>query len=352
MLNLKLGTVISNSKVGLMPKDIEKSAKGLVILSTTTEQSLDEELETRLLKIEITHNESLARQVYLLDESKDNNNFNIWQVTDSLLQPLPVVIPFEKSLANLFSTKEERYLRDFKKVKLLIGASALFHQYQRPQGDNCIIATKKDYDLIYSLRDLISQSVNVIGTHIIDFLQIAKDMTSVNEFPTRDEIQRTLNKSSGTIKRYIKIANEKDLIRTIGRGKTQTIEVLDIPEPKSALPAPENIFSINISDPMIQVEQVINKQEGFLDHPLIIQNDPLIHNNLSNGSLDHFDSKGCDPVQTQVNSGTSGNGSSDHEVYKQKNIYIEPEIKTLSDAQVEALEERIAIMGFDNNLPH
>jgi hypothetical protein len=351
---LKLGTVIANSRVGIMPKDIEKSAKGLVIFSTTTEQDLDTELETRLLKIEITHDETLARQVYLLSDNSSDDIFKVWQCADSLIKPLAVELPFETELANLFSTKEERYLRDFKKVKLLIRASALLHQYQRPhKDDGCIIATQDDYELIYSLRDLISQSVNIVGDHIINFLKIARGLGQ----PTREQIQNELKKSDGTLKRYVKTALEHDLIQVTGRGKRQEIRVLDIPEPVSALPAPENIFkkiAYNFGDPMIQMGQVVEKYKEKSDHPAMIQNDLLIRFDLPVGSLDQNGSNGSDPVQTCVNTASAGNGSSDHETYRHKKTWIAPVIKplSLSDAQIEALEERIAIMEFEGGLPH
>ena len=352
--NLRLGTVISNSKIGIVPKDIEKSAKGLVLFSTTTEQNLDEELETRLLKIEITHDETLARQVYLLEDKSNDEIFRLWQCADSLIKPLAVEIPFEGELANLFSTREERYLRDFKKVKLLIRASALLHQYQRPhKSDSCIIATRDDYELVYSLRDLISQSISVVGTHIIEFLQTAKKLGQ----PTREQIQSELKKSDGTLKRYVKTALEHDLIQVTGRGKRQEIRVLDIPEPVSALPAPENIFkkiAYSFDDPMIQMGQVLEKYKEKSDHPAMIQDDPLIHSDSLIGSLDQNGSNGSDPVQICVNTASAGNGSSDHETYKHKKLWIEPVIKplSLSDAQIEALEERIAIMEFDGGLSH
>ncbi|MGC8580004.1 MAG: hypothetical protein ACP5MB_08110 [bacterium] len=349
--NLKLGTVISNSKVGIMPKDIEKSAKGLVILSTTTEQNLDPELETRLLKIEITHDEQLARKVYLLDSTNNEDVFKVWQCADSLIKPLTVEIPFEKALANLFSTKEERYLRDFKKVKLLIRASALFHQYQRPLlNDNCILATRDDYELIYSLRNLISQSVNVVGDHIIRFLEVAKDKT------TREEIQTALNKSAGTIKRYVRTALEHEFIEISGRGSKQTIKVLEIPEPISALPSPKIIFdkkdAYRIGDPMIQIGQVVKKYNEKTDHSPMIHNDPMIHSYTFFGSSDQIGSNRGDPMQNSLNTAFAGNGSSDHEVYITKKSWTESILKELSEAEIEALEERIAVMEFEGGLSH
>ncbi len=351
--NLKLGTVISNSKVGIVPKDIEKSAKGLVIFSSTTEQNLDPELETRLIKIEITHDEQLARKVYQLNADSNDNTFKVWQCADSLIKSLSVKIPFEKELANLFATKEERYLRDFKKVKLLITASALFHQYQRPRkNDNCILATQDDYALVYSLRDLISQSVNIAGSHIIDFLQKAEALGS----PTREELQNALNKSCATMKRYIKTTLDSDLIETTGKGKRQTIKVVDIPKPISALPAPETIFNEKTAyafdEPVSQTSQVIEKYNDKLAHSHLLQNEPVSHSDRPFSSSAQSGSNGSKPAQNLMDTTSDGNGSSAHEVYIHNKMWLEPALMELSTAQTEALEERIAIMEFDGELSH
>ena len=251
---LKLGTVIKTDR-GLEPYETEKDTKGLVILSTFASGSLDWELNTRVLKIEITHDPELARKVLAwktteteTDKEELERQARIWRAVDYLIKPADVIIPFARQLAEQFPVEQERYLRDFDKVLLLIKASALLHQYQRPKDEKGrIVAQPEDYTLVYELRDLIAEAVSPVPESVLRFLEVAKDLVGADsfdnpEYPTREQIRKVLKVSDSTIKRYVKYCKDEELINVHGRGKGAKIQVLDTPEPVSPLPDPKSVL--------------------------------------------------------------------------------------------------------------
>lgn len=244
---LKLGTVVDDPQKGLVSVDIDKPTDGLVVISTFASGQLDWELSTRVIKIEIAHNEDLARNVLRFKATPRTNGmaipFRIWQVADKVLEPYEVDIPYADKLAERFPVNEERFMRDFDKVLSLIRASALLHQYQREKtNEGHIVATESDYKLVFGLRNLISESVSPIPEPLINFL---KTIQKINSEPTREEIAKITQKSDKTIKRYIDLAQSNELVTAEGKGRNQKIRVIEIPELISPLPKPENIFSIS-----------------------------------------------------------------------------------------------------------
>lgn len=275
----RLGTVAKDSENKFKAYKIEKSAKGLVVLSTTTSSSVEHEFNTRVVVVEITHDQELARDVlrHKVKGAVENEvfPFRIWQVADYLIEPCEVIIPYAEQLAEMFPTSEERYMRDFDKVLTLIKASALLHQYQRERDkEGRIIATDYDYYLVYGISDLIIESTYSNPKHIINFLNKAKELTN-DRIPTREEIMNAIPCSLASIKRYVDYAFKGKFIEVEGIGKEQKIKVLEIPkEFVSPLPKPSE---------------------------------------LKNSSMAQGGSEGREPEETQQDQGIKENGSLDQE---------------------------------------
>jgi len=242
---LKLGTIIKDKAGGIKPVEITKPCEGFVLLSTTTE-NIDWELNTRVILVEITHDQELARQTYLQKAGGENipeKELKILQVADSLLKPYEVYIPYARKIAEKFPTSEERYMRDFDKLKTLISASALFFQYQREKDkEGRIIAAEDDYLLVYLLKDLISQSISPISNQLERFLKTAQTLSIDDKLVTREELSKELKISDRTLQRYVKEAIENELIEVMGRGSKQKIKVINIPKTISPIPEPGVIF--------------------------------------------------------------------------------------------------------------
>lgn len=257
--HLNLGTVQNDRTQGLHSEDKKKSSNGMVMLTTFATGKIDHELDTRLIIIEITHDQELARNVMKLKANQvdvNDHDFKIWQIADQIIEPLEVVIPYAKILAERFPTHEERFMRDFDKLLTLIRASALWHQHQRASDeDGHVIASEEDYKIVYSLRELISQTVSAISQPVKQFIEkIASLAPSKEAWVDREKLKTELGVSLATIKRYVKAASESDYIKTFGIGKKQKLRVIDLPDTFSPLPSPEEIFGV-LSEPMSQNEE-------------------------------------------------------------------------------------------------
>ena len=260
---MRLGTVVKDDSGSLGALNIEKDTEGLVILSTHTGRDLDHELATRVLTQELTHNEKLAREIYRRKAEEQNrptdeDTYRIWQVADSLIEPLNVHIPYLPRLAELFPTREERYLRDYDKVVALVKASALWHQYQRErQDDGSIIATRRDYELVYGLGEVFMESALPVSPPVLSLVE----MLAANPAMTRAEVLGTCSSSDRSLRRHIDQAVQAGLLEKIGRGVKQTFKVIEIPEPQTVLPSPDEVFS-RPSDVQMSNETITVSADG------------------------------------------------------------------------------------------
>ncbi len=305
---LHLGTVQKDASGSLCATEIRKQTEGLVILSTYTGSRIDGELATRVLLQEITHDETLAREVYRRKAERVEDNldaFRIWKAADALIEARPVVIPYLRRLADLFPTREERFHRDYDKTVMLIKASALLHQYQREETeDGAVVANEDDYLLVHSLGDAFAQSLLSVSEPVVKMLEVARTMGK----PTRPQLREKLAVSEATIKRYISQAKREELIETEGRGEKQTITVLDVPRGFTVLPAPEDVF-VQTAEPMSQTVQPIANTSDTVDHPLLNRhelNEPTHKGNGSNGSNG---SNGTEPEENLSRRASTPNSS-------------------------------------------
>ena len=244
---LNLGTVQNDKKQGLHAEDKKKSSEGMVMLTTFASGKVDHELDTRIIIVEITHDQELAKKVLKLKAGQVRTNdqdFKVWQIADHMIKPLDVVIPYAKKLADLFPVHEERFMRDFDKLLTLIRSSALWHQHQRERdGDGRVIASEEDYRIVYSLRELISQTITSVSQPVRKFIEkIASISGPEGGWVDREKVRTELSVSPATVKRHVKAALEGDYIDANGRGKKQTLRVIDMPDTFSPLQSPEDIL--------------------------------------------------------------------------------------------------------------
>ncbi|MHB8974644.1 MAG: hypothetical protein ACYC3X_31270 [Pirellulaceae bacterium] len=134
----------------------------VALLLTTTRDEPDPELANRCLVLSV--NEDAAhtaaihtrqRAAYLRAAEEDARQAlrRRQQHAQQSLEPLGVVIPWAEQLT--FRSDQTRYRRDHAQYLTLIAASALLHQYQRPQTmrlrdgqrEACVVATPEDLEL-------------------------------------------------------------------------------------------------------------------------------------------------------------------------------------------------------------
>jgi len=176
-----LGTVIK-VRGELQPLEIQKDTQGLVLITTTTKQIIDEETANRGFVIEIDTPPELVRQILTQKQKLKSPDFKILQTLFKLLEPASVEIPYIQSLAENFAYDKPRRLRDFDKVVALIKSHALLYQFQRHRNEKGeIIATLDDYKAIFELSKIIVPAFSELTPKQKEFLSWIKPNKSKTE---------------------------------------------------------------------------------------------------------------------------------------------------------------------------
>jgi len=188
-----LGTVVK-VRGELQPLEIQKDTQGIVLITTTTKQNIDEETANRGFVIEIDTPPELVRQILTQKQKLKTPDFKILQTLFKLLEPASVEIPYIQSLAENFAYDKPRRLRDFDKVVALIKAHALLYQFQRHRNEKGeIIATLDDYKAIYELSNIIIPSFSELTPKQQEFLSWIKpnkSKTEIKEYWKRGKASR------------------------------------------------------------------------------------------------------------------------------------------------------------------
>jgi energy-coupling factor transporter ATP-binding protein EcfA2 len=308
--DIKTGTVMKNEQGVMGAVELETNTEGTVFVTTMASGKVDHELRTRLFCLEITHDPALSKEIFrakarslsesakllktdqtggeqlnlliikdkqlaaqMLSENRRKKYFRIFQCADSLLESLEIKVPFAERIAETFPTDDPKFHRDLDKVFNLIRASALLHQYQRNRDESgAIIATRKDYDVVYGLRSLVSDSVSAVSDNEIKFLEVAQslveDYGADPKYPTTKQVMDSIGVSPSTIRRYKAETAAAGLIEIIGKGMGALLKVLGIPKPQHPLPDPDVLFEENCSQdspfnrsPILEV----NNQKDYPD---------------------------------------------------------------------------------------
>ncbi len=149
------------TKDGWEPKEyVLEGPTGL--LMTTTETDLHAEDESRMLSISVDDSpEQIKRVLLKMTEVSDvTANLDPWHSFHAWLEggAKEVVVPFERTLANLIRPVHNRIKRDFGHVQTLIRTHALIHQLNRTRDNQGrIVAELSDYGAV---RDLVAEIVS------------------------------------------------------------------------------------------------------------------------------------------------------------------------------------------------
>ena len=256
---LRLGTVRGGGM------EINKSAEGAVVLSTTTADIIDHELATRVIHIGLNHDPALARAVYQQKAAQvageptistelrgdhengspahDDEEWRIFQIADHLIEPAEVIIPYATKLSENFPVDEERYMRVYDNMILLLQSSALLFQFQRPRDkQGRIVADRRDYEVVFPLRGVLGVSDTSPPEHILSFVDAIRRCRKESEPPTRGQVQEKLEVSLATIKRYVQTCRKHEWIEVQGKGRDQRLMLIEEPSAPSLLPAPDELF--------------------------------------------------------------------------------------------------------------
>jgi len=298
-----LGTVIK-VKGELKPVEIRKSTEGLVLITTTTKQTFDEETINRGFLIPLETSQVFTREI--LNFNPQQPNYKILQALYKLLKPKNVAIPYQKILATSFPNDKPRRIRDFKKILSLIKAHALLYQYQREQKEDEIIADLSDYEAVFDLADLIIPAFSEMTQKMKKFLEWLKPKK------TASEVNKYPHASLASVKRWKKSLMENGFIEKIG----DEFFVVDDPSVFSGLPKPEDIKNLmsQLADmPKTLVNTNFEMAQGLMSH-----NEPMSQPESSNGSWLKSAQEGLSQPEALKNKDLTSDGSLAQEDYEEE----------------------------------
>lgn len=243
---------------GLRPINRRIPAYSMATITTGVNPRLDDEMETRSIALTLSSDEELrhnALKVKALKDPKEKERVRtLWKAIDYLLEPAEVVIPWMADFVEAMKgrLKEGRYLRDFDKFIALVKASALIHQHQRQRDEEGrIIAQKEDYELVYSLQELFTETFGGLAEEVKAVMDVFFEKAHIDEthgdlrasrWVVIKELAKRTKRSERTILRWIERAVQDELLQVAGRGKKAIlIGLVDDPEelPKFEFPFPE-----------------------------------------------------------------------------------------------------------------
>jgi hypothetical protein len=268
-------TVNRDATGALVACETQNDTNGLVILSTWTGYKPDHEFGTRILVTEISHDDDLTGEIFMLKakeaganvqlsnstEVKSNEypiktresvnwtigqrieeEFILWQCAGTLIKSETVCIPFAGKIAEAFPRNQARFHRDFAKALSVIKVSALWHQYQRDKNYRGeIISTDADYAFLLRLSSVFNQNALPVPEKVIDFLKTVK----ANQLANRKALISLTGLEDWTIRRYVRQAIDAELLEVDGRGESQTYKVLGLPTLIDILPSKDKIFQMS-----------------------------------------------------------------------------------------------------------
>ncbi len=182
------GTVDVNRK----PQRLEKDGP-TGLLMTTTDASLDYELETRCLSVVTDDSPEQTGRVFealaaLEEQDEIPVDFAPWREHQEWIAfhgETRVVIPFIHALAEKMPRVAPRLRRDFVTLQCLIRAHAILHQATRDRDDRGrIIATTDDYTRVRDLISaLIAESVDAsVSPAMRDTVEAVDDIVNGSRF--------------------------------------------------------------------------------------------------------------------------------------------------------------------------
>lgn len=246
---VSIATTVKDPVSG-MPDTKEFEVEGpVMILITTTNAEIDEELQNRSLVLTINEDreqtrliQSLQRRRRTLDGLVNRKNsqetLQLHQDVQRILRELPVVIPFADDLD--FPDTQLRMRRDHEKFLTLIETIALLHQYQReirqaPGGIEYVIAREEDVALAAFLASAVfGISLSDLAPQTKRLLELIEEMVRAEcanlaierrQFRfTRRHVREHTKWADSRLKKHLARLEDLEYLLVHGGGRGQFIE--------------------------------------------------------------------------------------------------------------------------------
>jgi hypothetical protein len=257
---------------------VQPGPTGLVV--TTTALALDNELETRLIKVSadesIEQTREILRAQFDAAAGRTETELDVepWHAFARWIRlgERRVVVPFAAQIATgIADHGAVRLRRDVPQMLSYVKTHALLHRENRERDeDGRIIATIADYAAVYALvHDLIAttagsavhERVHKIVGHVVDVIEAKekKRKRPIDDFEdhaTITDLHKASHDSKATVKRHAAEALELGHLRDVGTGKPRAAKLLVLGEPlppkeATLLPSPDSL-----SEPVSECELV------------------------------------------------------------------------------------------------
>lgn len=216
---------------------VEKEGPTNFIFTTTAAQ-IHQENETRHWSIFVDESPEQTEAVmakiaetYMGGSRIDPDELTVWQLAQTLINPVNVVIPYAGWLAKMIPNTPVRLRRDFTRFLALIEAIALLYQYQREvhetEQTRTVTATLEDYFLAHCLIGdefiATSKGRNKKVAETIDAMQRVQECKiesgEVDPVVTVSELAKELGKVNSTVSRWLKPALDNRWIEEVSEAK-------------------------------------------------------------------------------------------------------------------------------------
>jgi hypothetical protein len=264
-----LRTLLSEGRLihGTVDGDARRTARRIEkegptgLLMTTTNTSVDPELETRCISFFTDDTPDQTARVFetlagLEDEDDLGVDFDRWHALQRWIAEAGarrVWIPCARALARLMPTVATRLRRDFVSMLCLVRAHALLHQATRERDERGrVVATIADYTAVHELLDelvaeAVEASVSLATRETVEAVrelleEPVREWTSVKKIADRLGIGR-----SATYDRVTRATEAGFLVNKTRKDERGWKVALgaELPSGGTFLPAPEEVFRVD-----------------------------------------------------------------------------------------------------------
>jgi hypothetical protein len=255
--NVVYETVESTAE-GLKPRRIEKP--GPTGFVTTTTKSVEPELETRVLTVQVPDTKEATRVILLATAARANGmspdapDLAAWHEAQRYLASegeRAVTIPFSEILGSGFNADLIRSRRDFPQLLSLIQAHALLFQRQRGRdGHGRVVADERDYRAIFELAKPVFGAIAAEGVTptVRETVERVRALCPHEESPPVmvTEVASALNIDKSAASRRVRAAIKGEFLvnEETRRGRPLRLRPGDpLPQERAALPDPDTVFA-------------------------------------------------------------------------------------------------------------
>jgi uncharacterized protein YerC len=255
-----VGTVVRDDEGDFVAQKVVKPGP-TALFTTSTLPELDADMETRLLSPQVDESVEQTQRIVLSAAREyesatervvaDREAFIALQLWLEHCGKRRVVIPYASAVAKKLATEALRVRRDVHKLFTLVAASALLHQRQRSEVHDAVVATIRDYEIVYPLLadTMTASQQGGLTERLRAVVAVVQDVCAKNpEAKTTgvnvSTIARALKLNTSTVWRRVEVLEREGYLRNLEERPRRPARLVlgeELPAPNSAMPHPSEI---------------------------------------------------------------------------------------------------------------